>query len=460
MNVMMIPTDKIYPHPLNPRTDLGDLTELIGSIKVMGILQNLTVVPYSPVDHPGITITSGDGSDCYVVVAGNRRLAAALRAKLKELPCQVSNMDILQQLRVMQVENLNRKDLTTYQEAKSTQMMLDMGETVENIAKATGFSKSKVERRAKLAVFDADKFAESEARNPTLKDYEELAKLPDADKRNELLGVIGTANFKEQLSQAKSAIKARDRRVEQLAVVDTFAKKVDQTNSDMVFVTTIQTNTAADSIVVPSDADVREYFYTVSTYSITIYRAKTDGELTAEADRKQLQAELRGRYDQLIENHKRAYELRMDFMEHLTANQARKGFPIIAPYLAEKMLKETHKSYCQLQIDQNATAKLLGVFADPKAGISEEELNHVANLAPERTLLVMAYMQIEKNNPKYVTQAWSNGLYQPIFTENADLNWIYDLLTELGYQMSDMEKQLQDGSHPLYYQKPTIVEAA
>ena len=113
MNITMIPTSKIYSHPLNPRTDLGDITELTDSIKAMGILQNLTVVPYSPVDHAGLTITDGDGSDCYVVVVGNRRHAAGQQAKLAELPCAISNMDIKEQIRTMQVENLMREGLTT-----------------------------------------------------------------------------------------------------------------------------------------------------------------------------------------------------------------------------------------------------------------------------------------------------------------------------------------------------------
>lgn len=40
----LIPVEKVYPHPGNPRKDLGDLTELAESIKKDGIFQNLTVV--------------------------------------------------------------------------------------------------------------------------------------------------------------------------------------------------------------------------------------------------------------------------------------------------------------------------------------------------------------------------------------------------------------------------------
>ena len=41
----MLPVSAIYPHPDNPRKDVGDVTELADSIKKRGILQNLTVMP-------------------------------------------------------------------------------------------------------------------------------------------------------------------------------------------------------------------------------------------------------------------------------------------------------------------------------------------------------------------------------------------------------------------------------
>lgn len=44
-NVTMIPVAQLHPHPDNPRKDFGDITELTASIKVNGVLQNLTVVP-------------------------------------------------------------------------------------------------------------------------------------------------------------------------------------------------------------------------------------------------------------------------------------------------------------------------------------------------------------------------------------------------------------------------------
>ena len=63
--IVYIPIDKLIPHKNNPRRDLGELTELADSIKVKGVLQNLTVVPDKK--NPGR----------YIIVIGHRRCAAA-----------------------------------------------------------------------------------------------------------------------------------------------------------------------------------------------------------------------------------------------------------------------------------------------------------------------------------------------------------------------------------------------
>lgn len=101
-----ISIDKLVHHPNNPREDVGDITELTESIKANGIMQNLTVVPHE---------------DFYWVVIGNRRLAAAKAAGLKELPCVVSDMDVATQQATMLLENMQRIDLTLYEQAHGFQ---------------------------------------------------------------------------------------------------------------------------------------------------------------------------------------------------------------------------------------------------------------------------------------------------------------------------------------------------
>ena len=136
MNVIhrsiMIPIEQLKPHPDNPRKDVGDVTELSQSIKQNGIFQNLTVIP---------------DDDTYMVVIGHRRLAAAKAAGLTELPCMVVEMDEREQISTMLLENMQRNDLTIWEQAQGFQMMLDLGETESDIAEKTGFSKTTVRQR-------------------------------------------------------------------------------------------------------------------------------------------------------------------------------------------------------------------------------------------------------------------------------------------------------------------------
>lgn len=129
--LQMIPTDKLHPHPDNPRKVLGDIDELAESIKASGILQNLTVVPMN------------DDWTEFTVIIGHRRLAAAKQAGLTELPCAVVEMTEKEQLSTMLTENMQRSDLTVYEEAKGCQLLLDLGDTVERSQRKQAFQKAK-----------------------------------------------------------------------------------------------------------------------------------------------------------------------------------------------------------------------------------------------------------------------------------------------------------------------------
>ena len=106
--LVYIPIEQLYPHPDNPRKDLGDLTELADSIKANGVLQNLTVVPRTVTGE----ITGETWQKGYTVVIGHRRLAASKLAGLKELPCVITDMDLRSQVQTMLMENIQRADLT------------------------------------------------------------------------------------------------------------------------------------------------------------------------------------------------------------------------------------------------------------------------------------------------------------------------------------------------------------
>ena len=99
-------------------------------------------------------------------------------------------------------EDLQRSDLTVYEEAEGCQLLLVLGDTVAEVAEKTGFSESKIRRRVKLCELDEEAFKESQIRQPTLQDYDRLNQIKDIDVRNELLTSIGTNNFDNLLYSA------------------------------------------------------------------------------------------------------------------------------------------------------------------------------------------------------------------------------------------------------------------
>lgn len=175
--IVNINVDHIYPHPENPRKDLGDLAELAESIKKNGIMQNLTVMPKK------------DSKGDYIALIGHRRSAAAKLAGLKEVPCRiVDGLSVREQMAIMLEENMQRNDLTVWEQANGFQMMLDIGETEQTIAEKTGFSKATVKHRINLAKLNPALLKEKEEGfQLSLTDFYELEKVKDVELRNKIL---------------------------------------------------------------------------------------------------------------------------------------------------------------------------------------------------------------------------------------------------------------------------------
>lgn len=209
-NLVYISTEELYPHPDNPRKDLGDLTELADSIRTNGVMQNLTVVPGHYVDGD----KTNYAEDGYTVIIGHRRCAASKLAGLTELPCVIVDMSIQDQVSTMLLENMQRSDLTIYEQAEGIQMMFDLGETVETVKKKTGLSDSTIRNRRKLLVFDREAFKKTQGRQVTMDQYLKLTELKDVERANYLLNIIGTKEFDYEFNKAlkdEKRIEAQDK---------------------------------------------------------------------------------------------------------------------------------------------------------------------------------------------------------------------------------------------------------
>jgi len=128
----MIPVDKIRPNPDQPRKSLGDLRDLTDSIREKGVLEPL-LVRFMPRE------------DTHYIISGERRYHAARAAGLLELPCIEKIADDAETLELGLIENLQRKDLTPFEEADGLYRLAEQfSYTHEDIARKISKARSSV----------------------------------------------------------------------------------------------------------------------------------------------------------------------------------------------------------------------------------------------------------------------------------------------------------------------------
>ena len=480
-SLVLLPVDKLLTHPDNPRKDLGDLQELADSIKANGILQNLTVVSLESEaaewsalskqyqEHPTEEVrnlmnritanqpTNGEG--LFRVVIGHRRLAAAKLAGLAEVPCVISNMDYREQVRTMLMENIQRADLTVYEQAQGFQMMLDLGDTVEVIAKKAGFSQSTVRRRVKLLELDQQKFKASVERGAMLQDYAELEKIEDPELKNKVLDAIGTNNFRMTLKSAIDEEKDRKYIAEVSAALSEFATLIDTVDrSVMQYVTGYEPWNRKKKVERREDADTTKYYYTVSSRAVSLYREniETSEDTAAKEEQERQKRELERREAALKKLSADAYALRLDFIKNYS--KAKKNLPLIIQFAGLAMCEITDN------VDFEILVNLLDIACDlENEGLDMEAYNIALTERPEYTLLATAYASVDYERLSYYQKNWrmENGQYgyHLDYEANEALDFLYHRLTDLGYEMSDEEKALQDGTHELFREgKPAAQE--
>ncbi|MGD0222486.1 MAG: ParB/RepB/Spo0J family partition protein [Terriglobia bacterium] len=128
----MIPIEQIQPNADQPRKELGDLQSLAESVRDKGVLEPLLVRYMAD-------------SDKFMIISGERRYHAASAAGLRELPCIEKDVDDGETLEIALIENLQRKDLTPFEEADGVQSLADrFALTHEEIANRIAKSRSSI----------------------------------------------------------------------------------------------------------------------------------------------------------------------------------------------------------------------------------------------------------------------------------------------------------------------------
>ena len=138
----LLAIDQIDPNPDQPRQAMGDLSELMASIAEKGIIEPIVV-----------RVRGGR----YQIIAGERRYQAAVQVGLRELPVVVRDVDDAEVIELALVENLQRKDLTAFEEADALHALASRGNlTHEDLAKRLGKSRTAITESLALHKMPAD----------------------------------------------------------------------------------------------------------------------------------------------------------------------------------------------------------------------------------------------------------------------------------------------------------------
>lgn len=446
MAVVNMPIEYLVPHPQNPRKDLGNLEELTASIKENGIYQNLTVIPVNeavPGEEPK-----------YMVVIGHRRLEAAKRAGLQEVPCAiVRGMSETRQLQTMLLENMQRSDLTVYEQAQGFQQLLDFGMDIEDISQQSGFSKRTIRRRLEIAKLDQNKLKElSSTRQLSLKEFDELAKIKNMEARNEVMEKIGTNDFALAVKRAMDKEKLADNMPVFLADMERLgikkfpdsANKYSSKYRRIGSLDLYEYEVTKDKIPKKTEGLYYEASYprNVEFYVKETKKAKIIKKSAKELEKEKRIKEAWFKVDAMAATH---YELRKAFVENLRGTAKQREAVYMGAYSLIVLRSIAYMSCGDISKEAGVDDKYFDPRRDEKAvKLAYESYDNI------QKCIEIIYKLFNDNEKEF----YANG-YRAVYPEykfNPRLEAMYHWLTKLGYQMSSEEKLIAAGTHEIFQQ--------
>ena len=448
MNEMvMIQVEQLNHHPENPRKDLGDLTELAESIKANGIMQNLTVVP-------------AEEQGRYLVVIGNRRMEAAKMAGVTEVPCVISNMDHKTQVATMLMENMQRQDLTVYEQAQGFQMMMDLGFSAKDISEKTGFGETTVRRRLKMAELDAKLLKKAcetkgEERQITLYDFERLAQVEDIKERNRLLKDIGGRNFEwsirnvinHQKAKAveKEALKElKDAGVKRLKDNEEYSSKYERLWKENIDLAEWKPGKK----LIPKSKE--QLYFFINDTTVKFYTEAKKPEKAKPVEKSEAEKAKEKQIDNAWKIADRitvaSAERRAEFVEGMTVKPSNAmqmlRWTIIAAM--SDLMNHNYNTYQGLK----KAFELQGTYSWDYVDMMQKKIMEM----PQSEWPTMIMILFEGLSEERKFESFTSGYRKewPQHQRNPRIEQCYAWLTEFGYQMSDEEIQMMAGTHELF----------
>ena len=164
----------LVPNPHQPRQRFEAIDELVASIREVGVLEPL-LVRHCP--------------DGFQIISGERRYRAAAEAGLDKLPCVVLDVDEAHVLAIALIENLQRQDLSPFEEAEGLQALVERFEyTHDQVAQKIGKARTSVTETLSLKDIPAglrDRLEEAEVQTKSI--LLEVARTADAEEQAALV---------------------------------------------------------------------------------------------------------------------------------------------------------------------------------------------------------------------------------------------------------------------------------
>ncbi len=175
----MVPLSAVEPDPNQPRSTMGDLTDLASSIQDKGVLEPILVRRH---EAPG-------GGSTLLIISGERRYRAAMEAGLIEIPVIEMEVSEEEALEIALIENLQRKDLTPFEEAAGYRALAERFDyTHEDISTAVGKSRTVITES--LALLQMPPRAQETAQALGIRTKSLLLEVLKADSEDEMIRLL------------------------------------------------------------------------------------------------------------------------------------------------------------------------------------------------------------------------------------------------------------------------------
>lgn len=440
--IMYLKLDSLVPHPQNPRKELSDLTELADSIRAMGVMQNLTVVP------------EDEEWSRFKIVIGHRRAAAARLAGLEEVPCVViEHMDEKEQLATMLLENIQRSDLTVIEQAEGFQMMIDIGSSITEISRRTGFGETTIRHRVKLLELDRELL---EAKQPQMKinDMIYLEKIKDPKRRETVLKLYGgDANFAQRVDQEAKTEVQQEKKEQVIKLLEERGLKEVKEAWKFDRKGEIDVNDFEEEVEIPADAT---YYSQYLSYDgrLNLYGEREENnqpEESPEAREKRKKIEdAEDRYKTLGTLYNQMNERMVNFVLSF------KSFNDEQKLDVQKSAQMHMLTNSYIDIDEVYDFLYdAGVLKTSRVDIEEEKdideackaISDSIEMVNTNTVWIAVLLAALAKGRCTINRAWRGMV---TYDDNTSYKAIADLIVRLGYELSQEERQLLDGTHELF----------